>query len=152
MLQQTSDATAGFILRDDVGCPIIVYAQKIGKTNVHIAEVIALRDSLLKAHEMEFQDLIVEGDYALVINRIKGNFKCPWRLLQLVQNINSIAAFQSIVFYHVLREANVADNALANLGHQLSRPSYWESDFLLSVGLAVNFDLFGADCFQRSIL
>ncbi|KAL6223969.1 hypothetical protein ACLB2K_002826 [Fragaria x ananassa] len=37
VLQQTSDAAVGFILIDDVGCPIIAFAQKIGKTNVPIA-------------------------------------------------------------------------------------------------------------------
>ncbi|KAL6211510.1 hypothetical protein ACLB2K_016734 [Fragaria x ananassa] len=136
-------------------CPIIAYAQKIRKTNVLIAKAIALSDSLLKAREMGFQDLIMEGDSALVINCIKGNFKCPWRLLQLVQDIKSIAgSFQSIAFHHVLREANFPANALTNLGHQLSRPSYWESDSPPppSVRLAVNFDLFGAGCSRGSVL
>ncbi|KAL6218343.1 hypothetical protein ACLB2K_011557 [Fragaria x ananassa] len=38
IIQQTSDVVAEFILRDDVGCPLIAFARKLGKTTVPIAE------------------------------------------------------------------------------------------------------------------
>ncbi|KAL6196043.1 hypothetical protein ACLB2K_031660 [Fragaria x ananassa] len=62
VIQQTSDVVAGFILRDDVGCPLIAFARKLKKTTIPIAEATALRDNLLRAQEMGIQDLLVEGD------------------------------------------------------------------------------------------
>ncbi|KAL6214489.1 hypothetical protein ACLB2K_013923 [Fragaria x ananassa] len=77
MLQQSSDAAAGFILRDDSGCPMLASAHKIGKKTVTIAEAIALRDSLLTALKLGFQNVLVKGDSSLIINCVIGRFKCP---------------------------------------------------------------------------
>ncbi|KAL6201188.1 hypothetical protein ACLB2K_024903 [Fragaria x ananassa] len=74
---------------------------QIGKTTVPIVEATALRDSLLTALDLRFHDLLVEGDSSLVINCVNGKFKCPWRLIQLIQDIRSLASsFQSISFQH----------------------------------------------------
>ncbi|KAL6144911.1 hypothetical protein ACLB2K_055601 [Fragaria x ananassa] len=61
VLQQSSVAAVGFVLRDDAGCHVVVAARRIGKTNVSIAEATALKDSLVK-------NVVVEGDSSLVIN------------------------------------------------------------------------------------
>ncbi|KAL6141888.1 hypothetical protein ACLB2K_060174 [Fragaria x ananassa] len=57
VVQPSSNAAMGFLLRDDAGCPIVAAARSFGKTTVPVAEAIALRDSLLKAKEKEFKKL-----------------------------------------------------------------------------------------------
>ncbi|KAL6177823.1 hypothetical protein ACLB2K_049345 [Fragaria x ananassa] len=76
VLQQSFNATtaSGFILRDDSSYHVLASAHKIGKTIVPIAEVIALRDSLLNALKLGFQNVLVESD---IINCVIGKFKCP---------------------------------------------------------------------------
>ncbi|KAL6141230.1 hypothetical protein ACLB2K_059520 [Fragaria x ananassa] len=98
---------------------------------------------------MGIQDLLVEGDSSLIINCVNEKFKCPWRLIQIIQDIKKIASsFHRIHFHHNFREANFVANALANLGHHCARPSFWDSDFPLVVGSTITFDLFGAGCFR----
>ncbi|KAL6213540.1 hypothetical protein ACLB2K_012987 [Fragaria x ananassa] len=100
----SSDVAADFILRDDSGCPVLASAYKIGKTTVPIAEAIALMDSLLIDLEVGFQNVLIEGDSSLVINCVIGKFKCPWRLIQLIQDIKRLASsFQSISFWKLER-------------------------------------------------
>ncbi|KAL6137943.1 hypothetical protein ACLB2K_063232 [Fragaria x ananassa] len=125
VIQQTVNVGAGFILRDNAGCPLIVSARNLGKTIVPIAEATALRDSLLKAQEMAIQDLLVEGDSSLIINCVNEKFKCPWRLLQIIQDIKKIASsFHHIHFQYNFHEANFVANTLANLGHHCAKPSF----------------------------
>lgn len=76
VVQPSSNAAIGFLLRDDAGYPIVVAARSIGKTTVPVAEAIALRDSLLKAKEKELKKVIVEGDSFLIINCVNSKFKC----------------------------------------------------------------------------
>ncbi|KAL6125203.1 hypothetical protein ACLB2K_073262 [Fragaria x ananassa] len=153
VIQQTSDAAAGFILRNDVGCPLIASVRNLGKTTVPIAESTALRDSLLKAQEIGIQDLLVEGDSSLIINCVNEKFKCLWRLLQIIQDTNKIASsFHRIHFQHNFREANFVANALANLSHHCVRSSFWDLDFPLVVGSAITFDLFKTCCFRDFVL
>ncbi|XP_004305977.1 PREDICTED: uncharacterized protein LOC101292043 [Fragaria vesca subsp. vesca] len=147
VLQQSFGAVVGFVLRDDVGCPIVFDARCIGKANVHVTEATALRDGLLKAKEMNVKNVVVEGDSSLVINCVNMKFKCPWKLIQIIQDIIMIATFfDHISFHHVLREVNFVANALVNFGHKLSNPSCWEVNFYVTVRQVLNFDLFGAGC------
>ncbi|KAL6135191.1 hypothetical protein ACLB2K_067419 [Fragaria x ananassa] len=118
VLQQSSDAVVGFVLRDDAGCPVVADARCIWKANVSVTKATALRDGLLKAKEMNAKNVVVEGDSSLVINCVNMKFKCPWKLIQIIQDIIMIATFfDHISFHHVLREANFVANALANLRH-----------------------------------
>ncbi|KAL6183154.1 hypothetical protein ACLB2K_044565 [Fragaria x ananassa] len=149
VLQHDSSAAVGFIFRDCSGCPFFASARKLGKANVPIAEATALRDSLLKAKKLNYSHLMVEGDSALIINCVTERLKCPWKLLQIVQDIKKIASSFSLVsFHHVLREANFTANALANLGQNLDTQHCWESNLLSSVRVTVNFDLFGGGCLR----
>ncbi|KAL6180022.1 hypothetical protein ACLB2K_046691 [Fragaria x ananassa] len=92
VVQPSSNATVCFLLRDDVGCPIIAAARSIGKTNVSVVETMAHRDSMHKAKEKEFKKVIVKGDSSLIINCVNSKFKCPWKLIWIMKDIKSIAA------------------------------------------------------------
>ncbi|KAL6206879.1 hypothetical protein ACLB2K_024125 [Fragaria x ananassa] len=153
VLQQNSVVAAGFILRDDSDCHVLAFAHKIGKTTVPIAKATALRDNLLTALDLGFHNLLFEGDSYIVINCVNGKFKCPWRLIQLIQVIRSLASsIHSISFQHVFREANFAANELVNFGHQLSSPCHWDSSFPPILRQTINFDIFGAGCSRCSVL
>ncbi|KAL6180988.1 hypothetical protein ACLB2K_047646 [Fragaria x ananassa] len=126
VFQHNSNATSGFVLRDDSGCPLIVSTRKIGKTNVPIAEAVALRDGLLFARSLNISRVIIEGDSQFIINRIKGTTSIPWKLNSIVKDIIHIATgFEHISFSHMLREANFVADAVASHRH----PQSWVFNF-----------------------
>ncbi|KAL6136960.1 hypothetical protein ACLB2K_062255 [Fragaria x ananassa] len=76
VLQHSSGAAVGFVLRDDAGCPVVVVAHCIGKTNVSVAEATTLREGLPKEKEMNIKNVTIKGDSSLVINCVNMKFKC----------------------------------------------------------------------------
>ncbi|XP_004305978.1 PREDICTED: uncharacterized protein LOC101292333 [Fragaria vesca subsp. vesca] len=120
VFQHNSNFASGFVLRDDSGCPLIAYTRRIGKTDVPIAEVVALRDGLLSARNRNISRVIAEGDSQLVINCIKSTTSIPSKLSSIVKDIIHIATrFEHISFSHTFQEANFIANVVANHSHVL---------------------------------
>ncbi|KAL6136339.1 hypothetical protein ACLB2K_061635 [Fragaria x ananassa] len=93
---------------------------RIGKTDVPIAEVVALRDGLLSARNRNISRVIAEGDSQLVINCIKSTTSIPSKLSSIVKDIIHIATrFEHISFSHTFQEANFIANVVANHSHVL---------------------------------
>ncbi|KAL6223247.1 hypothetical protein ACLB2K_006635 [Fragaria x ananassa] len=154
------------IIKNEVFSPfaVIVVAAAFQNRN-HFHQEMASQSSLTSSSirwtpppqnivKMNFDGLVLQhdssvavGDSALIIDCVTGRFKCPWKLLQIVQDIKMIASSFSLVFFHhVLHEANFAANALANLEQNLNTQHCWESNLPSSVRVALNFDLFDGGC------
>ncbi|XP_024172136.1 uncharacterized protein LOC112178182 [Rosa chinensis] len=153
VIQQNNNAAIGFVIRDNFGSPVIACAKRIGKANVPLTEAVALRESLLKAQELNYTNLLIEGDSQLVIHCVIGKTNTPWHLQSIIQDIKQLASnFNSVVFTHTLREANFVANALASIGHGSDELISWTSHFPSSVNSAISFDLFGAGCSRGASL
>ncbi|XP_024163264.1 uncharacterized protein LOC112170267 [Rosa chinensis] len=152
VIQQNNNAAIGFVIRDSFGCPVIACAKRIGKPNVPLTEAVALRESLLKAPELNYTNLLIERDSQLVIHCVIG--KTNTRHLQsIIQDIKQLASnFNSVIFTHTFREANFVANVLASVGHGSNELISWTSHFPSSVRSAISFDLFGAGCSRGASL
>jgi hypothetical protein len=71
-------AAIGFIIRDNVGNPLIVGAKKSYSLNVPVTEALALREGLSTALQKGFMKIQVEGDSKLVIDCVRGCIPIPW--------------------------------------------------------------------------
>ncbi|XP_004306218.1 PREDICTED: putative ribonuclease H protein At1g65750-like [Fragaria vesca subsp. vesca] len=123
---KTNYAICGFMLRDANGRLVFAAYNRIGRSSVPIAEVVALRDGLLKAKEKRLTNVKVEGDSKLMIDAVNDRFEPPWRLIKLVDDIRTLAtSLDSIIFTHVFTEANFVVDVITNLGHACDSPLYW---------------------------
>jgi ribonuclease HI len=88
-------------------------------TNNH-AEYAGLILGLQQAFEMNIQNLHVEGDSLLVINQMKGIYKCKSpNLMDLYDKAKVLEKnFESITFTHILRNLNTRADELSNLAIQ----------------------------------
>jgi ribonuclease HI len=88
-------------------------------TNNH-AEYAGLILGLHQAFEMNIQNLHVEGDSLLVINQMKGIYKCKSpNLMDLYDKAKVLEKnFENITFTHILRNLNTRADELSNLAIQ----------------------------------
>lgn len=84
-------------------------------TNNH-AEYAGLILGLQKAKELGIKNINIEGDSLLVINQMKGVFKCKSQnLIELHNNAKQLETyFDSITYIHVLRHKNKRADELSN--------------------------------------
>lgn len=85
-------------------------------TNNH-AEYAGLILGLQQAKEFKIKKIIVEGDSLLVINQMKGIYKCnSQNLIELYKKAKELEKyFDCIEYIHVLRENNVRADELSNI-------------------------------------
>jgi ribonuclease HI len=84
-------------------------------TNNH-AEYAGLILGLKRAIEMDIKSLVVEGDSLLVINQMKGVYKCKSsNLFELYETAKNLTEnFDNIYFNHILRNYNKRADQLSN--------------------------------------
>lgn len=90
-VSHTTSAAIGFIIRDDMGNPLLVGAKKSHSLSVPVTEALALREGLSTAFQRGIKKIQVEGDSKLVIDCIRGSTFIPWRLKYLVADIKELA-------------------------------------------------------------
>ena len=147
-----NQASAGFVIRDSQGTPILASAKDIGHSSVVVAEAMALREGLRQAICIGHSHIIVEGDSNILIDSISGISPIPWRIKFLVQDIGRFASRCSqISFVHIWREANFVADAIAKAGHSLNI-SVWENSLPLCAANAFHFDQLGCGCPRGSSL
>ncbi|XP_024171567.1 uncharacterized protein LOC112177505 [Rosa chinensis] len=88
---QNDEASIGFIVRNSDGIPLVAANKRIGQSGVLVAEAIALREGLHMALLHQHQNLLVEGDFKLLIDYIQGKSEVPWCIKALVQDIKQLA-------------------------------------------------------------
>ena len=71
--------------------------------------------------KMEVSKIIIEGDSFSTIQWSLGNCSYPWRLADVVEEVQDILSHLDAVLYHVLRKANGSADILAKEG--VLRPS-----------------------------
>lgn len=81
------------------------------------AEYSGLILGLEEAKKLNIKHIKVEGDSLLVINQMKDKYKCKSEnLIELYNKAKEIvSSFESISFYHILRDKNTRADFLANM-------------------------------------
>ena len=115
----------------------IAASKFIGPTSVLLAEAVALKEGLHTALLNNFRHLLVEGDSKLLVDSLTHNCHkaaVPWRIKSVWMDIMKLASsFQTIVFRHVLREANFVADHLAARAHSVPGPAVWFNSLPLYV-------------------
>ena len=85
-------------------------------TNNH-AEYAGLILGIQQAHHLNIQHLLVEGDSLLVINQMKGIYKCDSpNIIELYITAKELSVyFDNITFNHIMRSNNKRADELANM-------------------------------------
>ena len=120
-------AGAGAVIYDDQHKEIWSGSLFVGKSITNnYAEYYGLLMGMEKAAEMNIKSLVVRGDSQLVINHMTGKYKCrSVNLMELYSRARGIEEkFESIHYFHVLREYNKRADELSNLPIQ----EYYEND------------------------
>jgi ribonuclease HI len=89
----------------------------IGKNYTNnYSEYMGLIFGLQQAKKLNIKNLIVEGDSLLVINQMKGKYKCNSAdLLNLYRQAKELEkSFERIEYYHIYRNYNKRSDQLAN--------------------------------------
>ena len=101
-------------LDDEIWCDSFFVG--VNATNNH-AEYAGLIMGLQHAKDLNIKCLKVEGDSLLVINQMKGTYKCrSGNLIELYETAKELEShFHLIEFNHVLRNQNKRADELSNL-------------------------------------
>ena len=111
-------AGGGGLLRDHDGVWLKGFARGLGFTNSILAEHWALRDGLLLAKELGFQQLIIELDALSVVILMNNETENLLMEPLLTDCRNLLKEIPNKRVVHAFREANQCADALAKLGSQ----------------------------------
>ena len=112
----TRRAGGGGVIRNHEGQWLRGYARPLGCSNSCIAELWALRDGLLLAKEMGFNNIIIEMDALSVVFLMKNNTANLLMEPLLTDCRNLLSEIPNKQIVHIYREANQCIDALAKLG------------------------------------
>lgn len=144
-----SSASAGFILRNSSGTPILASAKSLGKSSIIVAEAMALRAGLQACLFHNHTQIEAEGDSKILIDCINKKIGIPWKIKPIIEDIWSLVPyFSSISFHHVWREANFAADAIADSVFDDGQALSWSTSYPVSVRNAIVFDLVNSGCFR----
>ena len=97
---QGNSAAGGYIICDWKGEILEAGASNYGNTSVIMAESRALRDGLQAALKSRFHKLVIEGDNSIVIGAFKNEVEIPWRIKNVMQDIQVLAQ-QALSLIHI---------------------------------------------------
>lgn len=145
-------AAGGFIICDQASNLRKAGAAPYGDTSILVAEARALRDGLREVIKAGFQFLLIEGDNSTVIQAIKGATHTPWTISLIVSDIlHYMQQLTQVFLSHNFREANLAADWVAKLGHKLSTLSIWESPSSPELRVILYDDKMGRALVRRSV-
>ncbi|XP_048421202.1 uncharacterized protein LOC125468786 [Pyrus x bretschneideri] len=83
-----SVAAGGFVLRNELGNPLIAKALNLGHNTIEVAEALALQEAICWAKRKNFSHIIVEGDSKVIIDVVQGKCKISWNLRSILEDVN----------------------------------------------------------------
>lgn len=105
----------GGLIRDHDGNVPIAFSHYYGPCYSLVAEAHAMLDGMRYAASKGIKIYSTESDSTLLVNIIKDEVKCPWRLLPFINELRSLIQSQQTSVVHIFRESNSAADGLANL-------------------------------------
>ena len=97
--------------KDEIHGSLVIHEKE---TN-NYAEYNAVIHAMIHAHQLEIVSVNIRGDSALVINQIKGTWKCNEKLQPLLKQARELfRKFKQASICHIPRSQNAHADALAN--------------------------------------
>ena len=120
----------GVIIRNDLGLVMAALAQVILlPTSVEMVEVLAARNAICLARELQFNKVIIEGDSEVVIKAFNSSNASSTSFGHIIQDIKIVsAAFSEISFCHTRRQGNKVAHSIARRACNFSPFTVWMED------------------------
>lgn len=113
----TGLASAGGLIRDDIGQWVVGFLSNIGNTNSFIAELWGFREGLIIAKSHGFDKVVAETDSEALKHVMEAGGEQSMATNTLISDCRALMRdFRSIKITHILREGNQSADFLANLG------------------------------------
>ena len=110
-------AGIGCIIRDEYGNRLAERSKPLEKVSNNIAELEAVAEGINLSIKFKIKKLMIEGDSQIIINALRKRETPNWVLNSKLEDIvNSLSAFEEVIFLHIFREGNKEADKLANLG------------------------------------
>ena len=130
------NAAIGFVSRDDKAKIAMMGSKSCGLTSVLVAEALTLKEGLAEAKTLGIRKLEIESDNLCLIQWIKANWKIPWRVKFIVEDIRrELLQLDDYTLRHVYREASSVADYLANIGHNHPSLTRWFESPILELSL-----------------
>lgn len=110
-------AGLGVIIQNDKGLVMATSSQTIPlPTSIEMVELLAARSALCLARELQFDQVIVEGDSELEIKKLNSKDYSSTSFGHVIRDIKiASSAFRNFVFSHIRRQGNKVAHRLARL-------------------------------------
>lgn len=105
---------AAFCIRNDRGELIYAKSKALGETTSVEAEVVAIQQAILVCQEFNYLGVQIETDSLLLTKMINRQWRVPWTLMDLIDEIKFKMNAVHGSIKHVFREGNQVADALAN--------------------------------------
>lgn len=141
---QLLDKTAGIgcIIRDNSGKLVVAGSANLGRTNINMAELLALRTGILLALRANISNLIIQSDSSYVVSCVNRKKAAQWQQQHLVRDILALAKnLHEVKISFVYREQNGVADKLTKFA---SSTDFWQdnSSYVLNLGLPFRFGTF----------
>ncbi|XP_043710093.1 uncharacterized protein LOC122658990 [Telopea speciosissima] len=123
---ETSRGGLGIIFRDHSG--VLVKARSIPLVlgSIIQGELLAIRDALLLALELGYDNLVVESDSLDAILFVEESKSSGWEVEDLVVDVTTLrTSFSSVIFSFVPRAMNCVSDALARKALSIGYRTDW---------------------------
>ena len=106
-----TSAAGGFIIREWTGKLIQAGAAHFGETSIIVAKARELKNGVIAAIQADYRNIIIEGDYDIVIQALKGTFHTPWQIAMIIEDVRLwLEKTNCTVINHIFQKVNqVAD-------------------------------------------
>lgn len=108
----------GFCIRDHCGNLIYAESKNIGVSTNMVAEMSTIREAIKYCRHMGLQQVLVETDSLSSKNILSGNWRIPWEIAEIVEDIIDLSKSSNIIFKHIFREGNQLADFITNLAIQ----------------------------------
>lgn len=110
----SSLSSYAFCVRDGTGNLIYVEAIAIGVATNVVVEATTILKALQYEKQVRFSKIILESDSLSVIKFIKGEWRVPWELMKIIEEITTVVQEMEVHFSHTYKEGNQLANEFAN--------------------------------------
>ena len=123
-------AGLGAIVRNDKGLVMAAYSQTIPlPTSVETVEVLAVRSAVSLAKELNFDQVIIEGDTDVIIKAINSGGFSSSSFGHIIRDIKLLSsAFHNVSYNHTRRQGNRVAHRLARMACNFSPFQVWMED------------------------
>ncbi|CAN1186749.1 Putative ribonuclease H protein At1g65750, partial [Linum perenne] len=151
VLQPSSQAAAGGLLRDYLGRPICTFSDNLGRCSIMRAELRAAEFGLMIAWDRGFKKVHLQLDSLAAIKAILGDQVEDSRHGRTLDSINELRSRDwDVTISHTFREGNTVADLLAHHGHTLGFGLFIDCMYPHEVDRAIWNDHVGT-CFPRFI-